>query len=63
MSWLFRGLRLRAAKAGREALKKELDIASPGEPREPLPDAEISEKERQEAVRRHQRELREKGRR
>ena len=63
MSWLFRGLRLRVAKAGREELKRDLDLAAPGEPREPLPGAEISEKEREEAVRRYQRELKEKGKR
>ena len=52
-------------KAGSEELSKELDLdlREAGEPLEPLPDAEISEKERQEAVRRYQRELREKGRR
>jgi hypothetical protein len=33
------------------------------EPQEPLPDAEIGEEERREAVRRYQRELREKGQR
>jgi hypothetical protein len=33
------------------------------EPLEPLADAEISEAERQEAVRRYKRELKEKGRR
>ena len=63
MSWLFRELRLRVAKAGRGALKRELDSDLYAEPQEPLPDAEISEKERQEAVRRYQRELKEKGRR
>jgi len=41
----------------------DLDLGEGAEPREPLPDAEITEKERQEAVRRYQRELREKGRR
>ena len=52
-------------KAGAEELSDELDLdlAEAGEPLEPLPHAEISEKERQEAVRRHQRELREKGQR
>ena len=42
---------------------RELRLDAADEPLEPLPDAEISEKERREAVRRHQRELREKGRR
>ena len=46
-----------------EELSEELDLTEAGEPREPLPHAEISEKERQEAVRRRQRELREKGQR
>ena len=52
-------------KASADELSKELDLdlTEAGEPREPLPDAEISEKERQEAVRRYQRELREKGER
>ncbi len=52
-------------KAGAEELSKELDLdlTEADEPLEPLPDAEISEKERQEAVRRYQRELRGKGRR
>ncbi len=62
MSWLFRGLRLRVAKAGREALKREPDSDLYAEPQEHLPDAEITEAERLEAVRRYQRELREKGR-
>ena len=50
-------------KAGSEELSKELDldVTEPGEPQEPLPDAEITEEERLEAVRRYQRELREKG--
>jgi len=48
---------------GEEQLSKELRLDAADEPPEPLPDAEISEKERQEAVRRYQRELREKGRR
>jgi len=52
-------------KAGAEELSKELDLdlADPDQPQEPLPDAEISEKERREAVRRYQRELKDKGRR
>ncbi len=52
-------------KAGADELSKELDLdlTEAGEPRVSLPDAEISEKEREEAVRRYQRELREKGRR
>ena len=52
-------------KAGAEELSKELDLdlTEASEPQEPLPHAEISEKERQEAVRRYQRELKEKGRR
>ena len=52
-------------KAGAEELSKEidLDLSEADEPRVSLPDAEISEEERQEAVRRYQRELKEKGRR
>jgi len=52
-------------KSGADELSKELDLdlTEAGEPREPLPHAEISEEEREEAVRRYQRELREKGRR
>ncbi len=38
----------------------DLDLLEAGEPREHLPDAEISEAQREEAVRRYQRELREK---
>ena len=49
--------------AGDEEAREELDLATPGEPQEHLPHAEISEKEREEAVRRYQRELREKGQR
>jgi len=49
--------------AGKEEAREELDLAAPDEPLEPLPHAEISEKDRQEAVRRYQRELKEKGRR
>jgi hypothetical protein len=52
-------------KAGAEELSKELDLdlTEADEPQEPLPGAEISEKERRKAVRRYQRELKEKGRR
>ena len=52
-------------KAGAEepSTDLDLDLSERDEPQEPLPDAEISEKERKEAVRRYQRELREKGRR
>ena len=52
-------------EAGADELSKELDLdlTEAGEPLEPLPNAEISEKEREEAVRRYQRELKEKGRR
>ena len=48
-----------------EELSKDLDLdlSEGGEPLERLPDAEISEREREEAVRRYQRELKEKGRR
>ena len=64
LSGAYSGFRI-PPKAGAEELSKELDLdlTEAGEPREHLPHAEISEKERQEAVRRHQRELREKGRR
>jgi len=50
-------------KAGADELSKELDLdlAEAGEPQEHLPHAEISEEERQEAVRRYQQELKEKG--
>ena len=50
-------------KAGADELSKELDLelTDAGEPQEPLPDAEISEDERREAVRRYQREFEEKG--
>jgi hypothetical protein len=48
---------------GEDELSKELRLDAADEPQEPLPDAEISEKERQEAVRRYQRELKEKGQR
>jgi hypothetical protein len=41
----------------------DLDLTDAGEPRVSLPDAEISERQRQEAVRRYQRELKEKGQR
>ena len=52
-------------KAGADELSKELDLdlTEAGEPLEPLPNAEISEEERQEAVRRYQRELKEQGKR
>ena len=40
--------------AGKEEAREELELAAPGEPQEHLPDAEISEKERQKAGRRHQ---------
>ena len=48
-----------------EELSKDLDLdlTEAGEPQEHLPHAEISEEERAEAVRRYQRELKEKGRR
>jgi hypothetical protein len=48
-----------------EELSKDLDLdlTEAGEPAEPLPDAEISEEERREAVRRYRRELEEKGQR
>ena len=49
--------------AAKEEAREELELAAPGEPQEHLPHAEISEKERQEAVRRRQRELRERGQR
>jgi hypothetical protein len=51
--------------AGAEELSKELDLdlSEAGEPLEHLPDAEISEKERREAVRLYQRELRDEDRR
>jgi len=52
-------------EAGAEELSKELDLDLDAacEPQEPLPHAEISEEERREAVRRYQRERRERGRR
>jgi hypothetical protein len=52
-------------KAGAEELSKELDLdlTEAGEPQEHLPHAEISEEEREEAVRRYQHELKEKGQR
>ena len=64
LSGAYSGFRI-PPKAGAEELSKELDLdlTEEGEPQEPLPGAEISEEERQEAVRRHQRELREKGQR
>jgi hypothetical protein len=39
--------------AGTEEARQELERAAPGEPRVHLPDAEISEAEREEAVRRY----------
>jgi hypothetical protein len=64
LSGAYSGFRI-PPKAGAEELSKELDLdlTEAGEPRVSLPDAEISEKEREEAVRRYQRELKEKGRR
>ena len=64
LSGAYSGFRV-PPKAGAEELSKELDLdlTEAGEPRVSLPDAEISEKERQEAVRRYQRELEEEGRR
>jgi hypothetical protein len=63
LSGAYSGFRV-PPKAGADELSKELDLdlTEAGEPLEPLPDAEISEEERQEAVRRYQRELGEKGR-
>ena len=49
--------------AGREEAREELDLAAPGEPHVSLPNAQISEVERQEAVRRYKRELEEERRR
>jgi len=49
--------------AGQEELREERDIAAPGEPQEPLPHAEISEEEREEALREYKRELEDKERR
>ena len=46
-----------------EELARELSLDAADEPRESLPDAEIGEKERLEAVRQYKRELEEKGRR
>ena len=51
------------AGAEEPSTELDLDLMDASEPLEPLPDAQISEKERQEAVRRYQRELKEKGRR
>ena len=48
---------------GDEHLSEELRLDAADEPLEPPPDAEISEDERREAVRRYQRELKKKGRR
>jgi len=58
---IFPGYRL--PKAAERELEKELDNDLYAEPQEPLPDAEMSEDERREAVRRYQRELKKKGRR
>ena len=49
--------------AGKEEAREELELAAPGEPQEHLPHAEITEDEREEAVRRYQRELRERDNR
>ena len=46
-----------------EDLSRELRLDAADEPLQHLPDAEISEKERREAVRRYQRELKEKDKR
>ena len=47
-----------------DLLRAAKDLAAPsGEPREPLPHAEIGEQQRREAARRYKRELKEKGRR
>ena len=63
-SFPYSGFRI-SPKAGAEELSKDLDLdlSEAGEPQVSLPDAEISEKERQEAVRRYQRELEEKSQR
>jgi hypothetical protein len=58
---IFPGFRL--PKAAEDELKKELDADLYAEPQTPIADAEIGEKERQEAVRRYQRQLRERGQR
>jgi hypothetical protein len=60
LSGAFSGFRIPPA-AGADELSKEidLDLAETDEPRQHLPDAEISEAEREEAVRRYQRELEE----
>ena len=64
LSGAYSGFRI-PPEAGADELSKELDLdlTEAGEPQEHLPDAEITEKEREEAVRRYQRELKEKGRR
>jgi len=64
LSGAYSGFRI-PPKAGAEELSKELDLdhTEEGEPQEPLPGAEISEEERQKAVRRHQRELKEREQR
>jgi hypothetical protein len=64
MSGAFSGFRIPAG-AGAHELSKEmdLDLAEAHEPQEHLPDAEISEAEREVAVHRYQRELSEKDQR
>jgi hypothetical protein len=54
---------IRALFRRAEEVSKELDLTEAGEPQEPLADAEMSENERREAVRRYKHELREKGQR
>jgi len=53
----------RLPKGGEEELKRELDADLHEEPQEPLPEAEISEEQRQEAVRQYKREMEERGNR
>ena len=64
LSGAYSGFRV-PPKAGADELSKELDLdlAEAREPLEPIADAEITEEERREAVRRYQREFKEKGRR
>jgi len=64
LSGAYSGFRI-PPKEGAEELSKELDLdlTEGGEPQVGLPEAELSEKERQEAVRQYKRELEEKGRR
>ena len=64
LSGAYSGFRV-PPKAGADELSKELDLdlTEAGEPRVSLPDAGISEEEREAAVRRYQTELAEKGRR